>query len=346
MSLADRTRNEDLRAAQKRALIAVVVGALMVAAYVFSFVYAQASPTAHELPVGIVGPAGEVSQAEREIEQSTGDAFDVTRYGDELRARNAIRDRDTYGALVLSPDGPKVLTAPAAGESAATQIETRLPRAAGLAGQGPPRVVEVRPLVADDPQGDALNLTILPLIIFGIVMPVLLTNLAAMLPVRARLGAMALFAVLSGLAAVLVAHAALDALPGPFLALSALAALLIFGVASMTLAFMARLGPAGAGVGFLLFLVIGNVASGAAVVHEMLPGAWRVVGPWLPPGAAATAIRNAAYFDGAKLLQPLIVLIAFAIAGAALCLIGGGRRPAPQGEPSGPTPDATPATAA
>ena len=345
MSLAQRIRDDGTGASQKRALIAVAVASLTVAAYVFSFIYAQASPDAHRLPVGLTGPTAGVEQAQREIERSSGEAFEVRRYRDEQTARDAIRDRDVYGALVLSRDTPKLLTAPPAGESAEMQIETRLPRAAGVAAEGPPRIVEVRRLVGDDAQGQALNLMILPLIIFGTIIPVLLTNVAAALPLRTRLAAIALFAALSGVAAVLVAHGALDAVPGPFLAIAALAALLLFDVAACTLAFVGRIGPAGGGIGFVLFLVIGNVASGATVVHEMLPGFWRAVGPWLPPGAAAGAIRNVAYFDGVKLLQPLLVLIGFGVAGTLLCLTEGGRRPAPQGEPSGPTPDATAAPA-
>jgi len=75
------------------------------------------------------------------------------------------------------------------------------------------------------------------------------------------------------------------------------------------------------------FLVIGNPGSGNASAPELLPGFWRAVGPLLPPGAGGQALRNVAYFDGAALAQPLLVLGGFAVAGAALILAT--RRPVP-----------------
>lgn len=104
---------------------------------------------------------------------------------------------------------------------------------------------------------------------------------------------------------------------------------------------IALLGPLGTGVGVVVFLVIGNVASGAQVPHEMLPGFWRVVGPWLPPGSAADALRSIAYFGGADLARPLLVLGVFAVVGLTGTLLLGDRKPAAKGAPSGPTPDAS-----
>jgi hypothetical protein len=80
------------------------------------------------------------------------------------------------------------------------------------------------------------------------------------------------------------------------------------------------LGPPGIGLAALIVFLIGNPGSGAASAPELLPGFWRAVGPLLPPGAGATALRNVAYFDGAALATPLIVLAAFAALGAVLLL--------------------------
>ena len=81
------------------------------------------------------------------------------------------------------------------------------------------------------------------------------------------------------------------------------------------------LGPHGLAPAAVLFLLIGNPGSGNGSAPELLPGFWRAVGPLLPPGAGGTALRNVAYFDGAALARPLLVLLAFAAVGAALLAV-------------------------
>jgi hypothetical protein len=46
----------------------------------------------------------------------------------------------------------------------------------------------------------------------------------------------------------------------------------------------------------------------------------------MPPGAGATAMRNVAYFDGAALLVPLVVLVVWSLVGAALEVLLGRRQ--------------------
>jgi hypothetical protein len=82
----------------------------------------------------------------------------------------------------------------------------------------------------------------------------------------------------------------------------------------------------------LAFLLIGNPGSGNASAPELLPGFWRTVGPLLPPGAGGQALRNVAYFDGAALAGPLLVLGGFALAGAVLIL-------APRRQPAADAPE-------
>jgi hypothetical protein len=316
-----------------------VAAALLAALYTFSFVFAQATPKPHELPVGVTG--ADAARAQTAIRRSSGSTYRVHRYADEAGARQALRDRDAYAVLVVGGATPRLLTAPAAGRSVAMLVEQQLPTAAGLPKMPAPQVVQVRPLSTSDPNDNAINLLLLPLVIFGVMVPVLITVVAPAVPVRTRLVVVAGFAVLAGLATTLVIHVWLGALPGSFAALAGIGALLVFAVTAPTSAFIGLLGPAGAGLGVLAFLIFGNVASGATVADELLPGLWRVAGPWLPPGSAAQALRNVAYFGGVDILRPLLVLAAYAIVALGVALAVGDRRPAPQGDPSGPTPDSS-----
>ena len=135
--------------------------------------------------------------------------------------------------------------------------------------------------------------------------------------------------------------------PGPFLGHVGIVALLLFAIAASTAALVALRGAAGAGLGFLIFLVIGNIASGAPTAPELLPGFWRAVGAWMPPGAAATALRDVAYFGEASLLAPLAMLVVWAAVGAAVELALGPRQrgrplfaPLPGVESNGDRPEA------
>jgi hypothetical protein len=69
-----------------------------------------------------------------------------------------------------------------------------------------------------------------------------------------------------------------------------------------------------------MFLVIGNPASGGSSAPELLPGFWRELSQLLPPGAATTAMRDVVYFHGHGMTQALIVLSAYAIAGATVVI--------------------------
>jgi hypothetical protein len=68
----------------------------------------------------------------------------------------------------------------------------------------------------------------------------------------------------------------------------------------------------------VLYLIIGNPASGNATAPELLPGFWRWISQFMPPGAGGTGLRNVAYFDGNATIRPVLVLMSYAIVGAAL----------------------------
>ena len=77
-------------------------------------------------------------------------------------------------------------------------------------------------------------------------------------------------------------------------------------------------------------MVVANPWSGVASAPELLPEPAGVIGQWLPTGAAGSALRSVAYFDGAAVGGPLVVLAAWAVAGLALVAAGRARAGARQ----------------
>jgi hypothetical protein len=283
-------------------LIAVVAQALLV----LMFVLPGHNPEPHDLRVAVAGPPQAVENVQRAADRARPGGFDIRAVPDRAAGEQAILDRDAYGALI--PDSRELLVASAAS----------LPVSQLLAAVFEDNTVrDVRPLDPDDPRGATLSLIGIPLIV--VCLPVGL--LLAQLPRRRAAAAAAMaFAALAGLAVTAVIHGWIGALPGDYLPLAGIAALIVAAVVLPATGFVRLLGPPGLGIVALVVFVIGNPANGAATAPEMLPGFWRAVGPFLPPGAGVAGLRNVAYFDGAALTRPLLVLAAFALGGLALIL--------------------------
>ena len=292
------------------ALRAAAGAVALVALFSFFFVYPGHDPQPNGVPLALVGPAAERTGAQLERDGR----FEAKRYDDEAAARAAILDREAYGA-VISGARPKLLVASAASPQVASILQEAAARVPATA---KPPVEDIRPLGRDDPRGTSINLLSIPLSVTSILGAMLIFTAAPTLPPARRLAVLAGFAVLGGLVATLIVRAAIGALPGSFLALTALAALAIAAMAFASAGIMSALGPPGILLSFLIFLMLGNPASGAASAPELLPEPWSTGGQLMPAGAAATGLRNTAYFDGAALAQPLLVLVAFAAAGALL----------------------------
>ena len=279
-------------------LVAVVAQALLVLA----FVVPGHDPEPHELPVAVQGPP----ELTRQLQQRAGDAFELKTV---TNGEQAVLDREAYGALI--PQERTLLVASAASFPVSQLLTSAFADAA-------PTVRDIRPLDEDDPRGTVLNLMLIPLIVVCLPLGLLLAREGSR---RTTAIASTAFAALAGLAVIAVTSGWLGVIPGDFLPLAGVAALLVGAVVLPAAGLVRLIGPAGLGVVALVVFFIGIPASGAASAPELLPGFWRAVGPLLPAGAGATALRNVAYFDGAAIAGPLLVLAAFCALGLALVAV-------------------------
>jgi hypothetical protein len=280
-----------------------------------AFAWPAANSAPHEVPLAVVAPAPVAAQVEQGLPEGVGpDAFDVTRLPDRAAGVAAIEERDVYGALVLGPQGVQMLTASAASPAVAQilgQVATRLPVDPAA---GPPQVIDVVPLPADDPRGAGL-----PLVIGGIAAAAVLT-LRVRGTGRRLAGALGL-AVAAGLAMTAILQFWLGSLAGDYWANSAVVALAVAATATVILGMERLFGLVGLGLGVVLMLLLGNPLSGIASAPELLPSGWGAFGQLLPPGAAGTALRSVAFFDGAEASASLVVLACWLVAGLALFAI-------------------------
>ncbi len=256
-------------ATHRRVAAVLVLVPVMVALALWSFAWPSARTAPRDLPLGVAGPpAATAPVAQQQLERREG-AFDLHRYADEAEARDAIEGREVYGAVLVTPQGPKLLTASAASPAVAQSLQQAVTQQAEAAGQEI-TTEDVVPAPASDPRGAVLNTSVLPLALAGIGAGVAVT----LLGLRGLTAALALVssATLVGVVAATLAHTWLDALPGEWWAVTgtfALAALAVSRAVAASLA--ALLGRPGLGLGALLMMLIGNPFSGAASAPRCCP---------------------------------------------------------------------------
>src|SRR2546423_11585843 len=96
----------------------VVAGLLALVTLIGLIGPAIKSPSPHDIPVGLVGPAPATQQIATAFATKAPGAFQLTTYGSEADARAAIDARNVDGILVLGSGGPLLVIARGAGDGA------------------------------------------------------------------------------------------------------------------------------------------------------------------------------------------------------------------------------------
>jgi hypothetical protein len=310
---------EALRATGVIVALAAVLGLIAIA---FALPAAKSKP--HDVPIGAVGPPTASGQVADMLARNAPGAFALIIYPNEAALRDAIRDRDVYGGVLVEPQSRTLLTATGASPAVAqllTQFGNGMAQQTGV----PLRTEDIAPPPAGDPRGTGLAAAALPITLAGF-LPVVALTLVVRRDVRIRVAATAVFSGLAGVTIAAVMRYALGSIEQNFwavaggLTLGALAAgLFILGLSEL-------FGRAGLVSGALLALLVGNPLSGLNSAPEMLPSGWGQLGQFLPQGANATLLRSTAYFDGAGASTAIAVLTCWAVVGSLIIVIAVQRR--------------------
>ncbi|WP_309059303.1 ABC transporter permease [Streptomyces sp.] len=303
----------------RRVVAVIVLIPALVALALWAFAWPAARTAPRDLPLGVAGPAAATAPVEQRLEGREG-AFDLHRYADESAAREAVEDREVYGAVVVTEQGPKLLTASAASPVVAQTLQQAVADPASAAGA---RVTtaDVVPAAAGDPRGAAMNASVLPLALAGIGAGTAVT----LLGLRGARAATALVvsAALVGVVAAALAQSWLEAVPGNWWAVAGTFGLAALAMGAAVAGLAALIGRAGLGLGTLLIMLLGNPFSGAASAPEMLPEPAGAIGQWLPPGAGVSLLRSVSFFDGAAGTGPALTLTWWAALGLGAVLLAG-----------------------
>jgi hypothetical protein len=310
--MADRTQPESPHRPPPAAILLIPVAVALVLT-LFAWPSARLEP--RDLPIGVAGAPVAAEAIEQRLTAGDG-RFEVHRYTDGAAARDAIEDRDIYGAFVVTANGVMVLTASGASQAVAQLLE----RAASEgAARGPAGAVEVLDVVPA-PRGAALASSVLPLVLAGI-----LTGVAAFLLASglARVGLLVVGSVLAGLAATAIVQSWLDVVGGNWAANAAALSLTVLAISCFVAGLWALLGELGLILAALGMVLIGNPFSGVGSAPELLPEPVGALGQLMPPGAGGNLLRSTGFFDGAAAGGHIAVLVAWALVGLAALLAAG-----------------------
>jgi hypothetical protein len=300
-----------------RILIGVLVGVpLVVALLVFSNVAANHSPRPHDLPIGVVGPPAVADVARAQLGRVAPGGYRIQDYDSLATARSAIRDRSVYGAFQPAPTAV-LLVATAASPAVAALLQRTFATISRTLDR-PLIVQDVVPLPASDSTGATTFSAILGLVIAGLAGTSLVYTFTRHRGEAVRILATFVLAVSAGFLTAVVTNLVVAAYPGHFFGVWGVATLFLLAIGIPIAAFQVLFGVAGGAIGWVLFFVIGNPASGGSSAPELLPGFWRALSQALPPGAAVTSLRDVVYFDGHGSLHSMIVLAIWAIVGLAV----------------------------
>jgi hypothetical protein len=291
--------------------------------FVVSYVGALHKPQPHNLPFGVVGApaAGLAAAVDKQLSLRT------TTYTDASAAARAIDRRSIYGALITDPSGTRLVVAPAASNGAAIALTNGFTKVAAAGGQKL-TVVQVHPLADGDRVGIVPFLVVMALVVGGYLSATMATTLGGA-AIRRHAPILAIVSVIGALATYLIAGPLLGGLPsGHFLELWGIFTFLMLAVAFAAAGLQTLFGTIGTLIVIVAFVVFGAPAAGGSVARPFLPSFWGTIGPFLPPGAGTTAVRNTIYFDGNGIGKALIVLAAYLVAGA--IVVFGIRRRTPQ----------------
>lgn len=312
------------RAVMIKAALAILAVSAVSLLFIASYAGGLHDPQPHQVPIAVdrAVPAALATRLDASPE------FRVEQVDSAADALSAIDHRDVYGAVVAQPRGLTLIVAPAAGPAVAEVLRTGL--APRLSATGVPvKVRTVHPLPSADSRGLVGFYTVVGWVVGAYLGATFLGLIFGTQPGRRhtvwRLCALGVLALIVGFAGAALA-AQIGDFGGSLFSLGLIGALTVASVGAVTVALQSVLGLIGTGIAILIFVVVGNPASGGPFSAALLPGFWRAVGQLIPTGAATTALRNIAYFPAASNAKAVLVLVIWLVVGVAVALSLGQRR--------------------
>src|SRR5499426_1357043 len=307
----------------RKILVALITVLVLQAIFALCLVSAQQLTVPRSMPFGVAGAPSPVPAA---VASNPKLGLDLPDYSSKSAAMTAINQSKLYGAYITGKSSDTLIVVPAKSFFAQFFIEPAFLAAAHKLGR-PVTVQTVTPLPSSDPVGAVASPLLLPVLIGGLFAAVFIFKATggAAAPRRAH--------ILVGYA--LAGALLTDLIDGPGIGAYASSHFwpllpcfwLVTSAVALGAAAIQRLaGKAGAALVLVLLIFVGLAGSGGFGSY-LLPGYWRNIGVIFPPQNAVNLIRNVLYYGAHNITTPLIVLLLWVVAGAAVIIYLGWIRP-------------------
>lgn len=303
------------RLVPKDLIAPVAFSLILTSLFAFNYISSGHEPVADDMPFGVVGPTALAEAAQGDLL-----SLDLTEYDDQDAATQAMDRGEIYGALITSDSSTELMVVSTISDISPLDLAGNFEEAARSAGE----TISVKayaptPLAPKDPFALVPATLLVVLLIGGYMSAALLTTAVGAASGKWRGLWLAGFSVVTGLLLDVVATYWLEGIPeDSFWVAWPILSLIILVVALFAAVMRRLLGPAGIVVTLIVILQFGNPSSGGSNGAPYLTPFWNGVGPFLPPRNAFLLLRNTLYFDGNGIGQPLAVLLAYAVIGAAV----------------------------
>lgn len=296
------------------ATVLVILVSAAAGVFAWSYTYAFANPSPHRVPVAVVGSARpEHGAFLAGMDKALDAALVPHRYAGYPQARNAIDAQTSFAIFdVRQPRRVTLDVSSASGASVAALLEQAAP-AVGKAVGVDVVVRDINPDQKGDPRGLAIFYITLAAVVVGFVGAIQLNVHASALGPATRIAFTVAYSLLGTFTIAAVVDWLLGALDLPFVRVWLTLALAMYVASTLFLMFMVLIGRWAILPTWAIIVLIGNPASGGAVSWPLLPSFLRIVGPWLPSGAAIGAIHTEVYFPGHLHALPFLVLAGWAL---------------------------------
>ncbi|GAB92668.1 ABC transporter permease [Gordonia rhizosphera] len=294
---------------------AVALPLFFIICFVFSYLTAFHAPTPNHMPITIAGPEQVTSPIVAGVDSRSPGSFDFTTTRDPTAARQAVEDRSSSGALVVSGNEVITYVASGGGRIAVPAVESLGSQVAESIG-GTAEVVDVAPLAPKDATGTGLFYLLIVCSVGGYLTINALWQTFPLARLRVQLALSVGVALIAPTMAIPVESLFVgfyDASVGQMLGVWGVAFLYTY-IAAMLATLLTRLFKTASTFGVTVFLLALNFPSaGGAIPASMLPGFWQGVHSVWFGAAALEAMRSIVYFDGAALGGWLVRLAIWAV---------------------------------
>jgi hypothetical protein len=288
------------------------------AAFTLMGLFAFANPTPHAIPIDAVGTADQANALQRQLDIVAPQGFVVSSVSSPAEGSAALAGNETAAVYAPGHAGVTLAASSAASATRADYLHSVFAEISAASEDAPLTYVDAAPRAAGDASGVGIMFYALPLLLVGLITSIVLLQFG-MWPIRKKFAVIAATGAFASTFA-FVAATTLDVLPADLM-------LLVYGfVLTQAIGWLTTAAALLAKQFFMpiamtFVLILGIPSSGATVNGDMLPGFIRGLNSVLPFAQFVDITRASAYFDGRGIGEPLLILMAWTTAGAALLAV-------------------------